>query len=74
MGQGGDSWGPRLLRLSHGRYSRHDSGVGFVDDLGALTAALGMVAVHVKHEHTQQSSEKLREWFGNEGNGEPEET
>jgi uncharacterized membrane protein YkvA (DUF1232 family) len=38
--------------------------VGYTDDLGALVAALALVAVHVKAEHKAKTEEKLREWFG----------
>lgn len=38
--------------------------VGFTDDLGALAMAFGIVAVHVKRQHHQQASEKLKQWFG----------
>jgi uncharacterized membrane protein YkvA (DUF1232 family) len=38
--------------------------VGFSDDLGALVMALGIVAVHVKPQHHQHASEKLKQWFG----------
>ena len=40
------------------------AGVGFSDDLGALGAALSMIAIHVKPEHKQQAEEKLRTLFG----------
>lgn len=41
--------------------------VGFGDDLGALTVALGMVAVHIKPEHSEKAKDKLRQWLGDEG-------
>jgi len=37
---------------------------GFVDDLGALAAALMIVTVHIKPEHWGQVQEKMKEWFG----------
>ena len=39
---------------------------GFVDDLGVLVAALGLVKAHVKPEHRQQAEERLRRWFGDD--------
>ena len=39
-------------------------GVGYSDDLGALGAVLGMIAVHIKPEHRQQAEEKLKTLFG----------
>lgn len=41
--------------------------VGFSDDLGALTAAVGIVGVHIKPEHQSKAKDKLRQWFGDEG-------
>jgi uncharacterized membrane protein YkvA (DUF1232 family) len=38
--------------------------VGYADDLGALTVALGMVAVHVKSEHRERAKQELKELFG----------
>jgi uncharacterized membrane protein YkvA (DUF1232 family) len=43
-------------------------GVGYADDLGALAAALGMVAAYIKDEHKERAREKLADWFG-EGEG-----
>ncbi len=37
---------------------------GFTDDLGALAAALGTVAMHVTDEIKQRAAEKMKEWFG----------
>ena len=37
--------------------------IGYGDDLGALAAAFGMVAMHVKPEHRRMAEEKLRVWF-----------
>ncbi len=39
-------------------------GVGYADDLGALTVALGIVALHIKPEHRKLAREKLARWFG----------
>jgi uncharacterized membrane protein YkvA (DUF1232 family) len=39
-------------------------GVGFIDDLGVLTAALLQVAVHVDDEVKAKAKEKLQRWFG----------
>lgn len=36
---------------------------GYTDDLGALAAALTMLAAHVKKEHIQKANETLRRWF-----------
>jgi len=38
--------------------------VGYVDDLGALLAAVGMVAMFIDAEVRQKAAEKLKEWFG----------
>jgi len=38
--------------------------VGYTDDLGALAAALGMVAVHIDDDMRKQAKQKLCEWFG----------
>lgn len=46
--------------------------IGFVDDLGALAAALAIVAVHIKPEHWEKARNKVKEWFG-EGEGGPKE-
>jgi uncharacterized membrane protein YkvA (DUF1232 family) len=37
--------------------------VGFADDLGALTAALAVVAAHVKPRHAKAAKEQLAKWF-----------
>ena len=37
--------------------------LGYSDDLGVLTAALAVVAAHIKPAHKQRAREKLREWF-----------
>ena len=39
--------------------------VGYSDDLGALAAALAMVAMYITDEIKAQAREKMREWFGN---------
>jgi len=39
-------------------------GVGYADDLGALAAAMGMVAAYVTEEHRRRAEEKLADWFG----------
>ena len=36
---------------------------GYIDDLGALSAAVGTVAKHIKEEHTLKAQEKLQQWF-----------
>ena len=41
--------------------------VGFGDDLGALTVALSIVAVHIKPEHRDRAKQRLRQWLGDEG-------
>ncbi|MCY3734572.1 MAG: YkvA family protein, partial [Chloroflexi bacterium] len=38
--------------------------IGFSDDLVVITAALGIVVMHIKLEHRQQAEEKLKTWFG----------
>lgn len=40
--------------------------VGFADDLGALAAALAVVALHITPEVQRQAEEKLEHWFGDE--------
>ncbi|MFQ5477895.1 MAG: YkvA family protein [Candidatus Binatia bacterium] len=37
---------------------------GYSDDLGALAAALAMVAAHIKPEHRAKAAAKLETWFG----------
>lgn len=41
--------------------------VGFGDDLGVLTVALGIVAVHIKAEHRDRAKQRLQQWLGDEG-------
>jgi uncharacterized membrane protein YkvA (DUF1232 family) len=36
---------------------------GYTDDLGAIVAALGMVAAHIKPEHKEAAKKKADEWF-----------
>ena len=38
-------------------------GAGYTDDLGALAAALTMLAAHLREEHFRQARETLRRWF-----------
>lgn len=38
--------------------------IGYVDDLGALSAAIGMVSLYINEEVKQQAKEKLNTWFG----------
>lgn len=38
-------------------------GAGYADNAGAIATALGMVAVHIKPEHTKAAKEKAAEWF-----------
>lgn len=38
--------------------------VGYADDLGALAAALSMVAVYINDEVKAKAALKLKEWFG----------
>jgi uncharacterized membrane protein YkvA (DUF1232 family) len=37
---------------------------GYADDLGALAAALGAVALHIKKEHVASARATLLQWFG----------
>ena len=39
---------------------------GYVDDLGALAAALIMCAAYITPEVKERAAEKLKEWFGDE--------
>lgn len=36
---------------------------GYADDAGAIAAALGMVAAHIKPEHMEMAKNKAEEWF-----------
>ncbi len=38
-------------------------GGGYADDAGAIAAALGMVAAHIKPEHKVLAKRKVDEWF-----------
>lgn len=44
---------------------------GYVDDLGVLAAAVGMVSAHIKDEHVSKAKETSKRWFG--ADGEPTE-
>ena len=37
---------------------------GFTDDLGALAAALGVVAIHVTEDVKRMAAQRISEWFG----------
>jgi uncharacterized membrane protein YkvA (DUF1232 family) len=37
--------------------------VGYSDDLGMLTAAIAVVAAHIKEEHVKKAKETLKKWF-----------
>ena len=37
---------------------------GFTDDLGALAAALGAVAMYVTEDVKRMAAKRMREWFG----------
>jgi uncharacterized membrane protein YkvA (DUF1232 family) len=39
-------------------------GAGYADDTGALAAAFGMIAMHIKAEHKQLAATKANDWFG----------
>ncbi|MEZ5534027.1 MAG: YkvA family protein [Thiolinea sp.] len=41
---------------------------GYVDDFGALSAALMTVAAHIKDEHVKQAGIKMGQWFGRTDN------
>ena len=36
---------------------------GYIDDIGVLMAALGVVATHIKEEHVEKANETLKQWF-----------
>lgn len=44
--------------------------IGYADDLSALAAAAGMVAMYIDDEVRQKADHKLKEWFGTEKNEE----
>lgn len=37
---------------------------GYSDDIGALTAAVGLVAVYINDEVKAKAAQKLQDWFG----------
>lgn len=37
--------------------------LGYTDDLGAIAAAIAMIAAHVKTKHTEKAKETLKQWF-----------
>jgi uncharacterized membrane protein YkvA (DUF1232 family) len=39
-------------------------GVGYVDDLGVLAAAVVTVALYITEDVKQKARQKLRDWFG----------
>ncbi len=41
-------------------------GAGYADDAGALAAAFGTVAFHIKPEHRKSAKAKMREWFSDD--------
>ncbi len=41
--------------------------VGYADDLGFLAAAIGAVAMHIDDDVRGKARNKLREWFGDDG-------
>src|SRR5690606_41277761 len=41
-------------------------GVGYVDDLGVLTAALISVAMYIDNDIKNQAKSKLADWFGDD--------
>ena len=38
--------------------------VGFADDLGAIAAAMGIIAAHVSPDDRERARRKAEEWFG----------
>lgn len=42
------------------------AGVGFADDLGALTAALITIAMYIDEDVKKQAKEQLTKWFGSD--------
>ena len=42
-------------------------GIGFVDDLGVLTAAVATVATSITEEHRAKARDKMRAFFGKDG-------
>lgn len=43
---------------------------GYVDDFGALSAALMAVAAHIKDTHVEQARTKMSQWFGSDDDDE----
>ncbi|MFD2045389.1 YkvA family protein [Ornithinibacillus salinisoli] len=39
-------------------------GVGYIDDLGVITAALFQVAIHIDEGIKKQAKDKMKDWFG----------
>ena len=39
-------------------------GVGYLDDLGVLSASIAAVAAHIKDEHVEKAKQTLKNWFG----------
>ncbi len=39
-------------------------GVGYLDDLGVLSASFAAVAAHIKDEHVEKAKQTLKNWFG----------
>lgn len=42
------------------------AGVGYVDDLGALGAALLQVAIYIDQDIKEQAKSKMNDWFGDD--------
>ena len=40
--------------------------VGFVDDLGAIAAAIGIVSLYITEEVKEQARQKMKVWFSKE--------
>ena len=38
--------------------------IGYVDDLGAIGAAVGMVTLYINEEVKEKAKNKLQDWFG----------
>jgi uncharacterized membrane protein YkvA (DUF1232 family) len=43
--------------------------VGYADDVGAIAAALAAVAMCISKGHQDKAREKVKEWFGEDGEG-----
>ena len=37
--------------------------MGFIDDYGVLTLAVGTVAAHIKQAHVEKAQQKIQDWF-----------